>query len=163
MRSVLLLLSPIKLSPVHFFYKNFGIGNTFTPVSYFFSGLDPFLSAFLCALLGFALINSESGIPLDFFWLSWIVSLRCTRYLSAGLTCWINDYLSDLFKLTVYLRNYLFVFLVVAGKYVVYRNLFDYWLLLYKFEVDLLSCNVGDIGSEDIELGGENIGRPFLV
>jgi hypothetical protein len=67
MRSVLLLLSPIKLSPVHFFYKNFGIGNTFTPVSYFFSGLDPFLSAFLCALLGFALINGESEIPLDFF------------------------------------------------------------------------------------------------
>lgn len=31
-------------------------------------------------------------------------------------------YLSDLFKFTVYLRNYLFVFFVVVGKYVVSLN-----------------------------------------
>ena len=72
-------------------------------------------------------------------------------------------YLSDLFKFTVYLRNCLFVLFAVTGKYVVSRNFLVYCTLWYKFDVDLLSCRVGGIGSEDGELTGENTCIPFLV
>lgn len=72
-------------------------------------------------------------------------------------------YLSDLFKLTVYRRNCLLVLLAVTGKYVVSRNFFVSCTLWYRLEVDLLSCKVGDIGSEVAELGGEKTCIPFLV
>lgn len=72
-------------------------------------------------------------------------------------------YLSDLLRLTVYLRNWRLVLLVVTGKYVVSLNFFPSCTLWYKFDVDLLSCKVGDIGSLTAELGGEKTCIPFLV
>jgi hypothetical protein len=74
------------------------------------------------------------------------VNLRWTFTASTGATCVVNVYFYDLFKFTVYLRNYLFVFLVVVGKNVVSRNFLDYWALWYKLDVDLLSCKDGVVG-----------------